>query len=375
MPFKRRNTTFIVIPATAGPGEARIVITSVLPEPLNSYTFTDRAGYTNSYAGAIIFYSSDSIPPLDNTYTYLAVVENAGAFSALHMGEVHDGSVREVTAGVPAVQIWSTEGSSVGTQKWLSAGFAVLEAYATTGEAVLRGRNGAKVRITNDAASGEIIINATGSGADLTITVTDILAMTAGSVDINATTAVTIDTTATNSSIALTAGGSGADMTLTATDQMRLAATDINLDATTQIEVQGTRAHLLTQQQTNLCTAALSPIPNAYTDITGCLITFSTVTTNARYKVDVSANLGMNPAGLTVVNVRLLVDGVAQTQQITAHMHEVQRDNEAQHYSGSLASAGSHTFKIQARDQLTSAVCDVAADDTTITVTIEESGG
>lgn len=368
MPFqKKQPITFITIPGNAGPGEARIVITSVLPAPLVTYTFTDRAGYLSSYAGGIILYSDDISPPLDTTYTYFAVVANEfGSFTAVHMGHVFNGAVREISAGVPAVQIWGGEAGSVLTQKWLTAGMAVLEAYSGTGEAIVRGLNGALVRITTDSGA-DIIVNAGGANAGISLTAADIITLLS---------ALSTTISTTTGSITLDANGSGADVLLTADDDIVLtAADDINFDAGGELQIQGTRAYMLTQIQTNKCNAALAPVPLAFTLVPNCSITLPTVTTNARYKVSIGARMGMNPAGgPTLLQGRVLVDGVAAPQIISLFLDEIQSENHPLFATGTLAAVGNHTFTFEASDVFNTAVCDVAVD-TTITVEIFESGG
>lgn len=163
--------------------------------------------------------------------------------------------------------------------------------------------------------------------------------------------------------------------TLIAQVLLTLQAPTINLNATTEVQIKGTRAYLLTQGQTALG-SGLSPIPNTFTDVPSCTVTLPTVTTNAKYLALLSANIGMNPPGLTIVQVRLQVNGAAQTQIVEAHMHETQRDNQPQFWFGNLATASaSNVFKIQAQDTLNSGVCDIEANNSTLTVLIFESGG
>lgn len=315
--------TSLTLPPFAGPGQARIFIGPDIPPPLLGYAFTDRAGYTGTYSSVIIFYNTDTTPPVDETWSYIGVVDNGfGVFSAVHFGHVQNGAVREISAGVPMVQIWGTEGSSIGTQKWLSAGTVGIEALAATGQMILRGFNG--VNINNMANGQNIGISATGGTAAVNLT-------SAGPIDFN---------------------------------------------AGTQLQIQGIKAWMTTFLDTLRCSAPLTPVPAVYTNVPGLFLNVTTITTNALYKVDVACDIGMNPAGgPTAIMVQLLVDGVAQAQNIVDYLAAVKRDTESNFWSGTLAAPGLHAFQVRAIDSFASGVCDIDFIHSTLRIEIMESGG
>lgn len=341
MPFRRNNGQFIVIPAGAGPGQARIVITSVLPAPLDTYTFTDRAGYANRYSGGVIFYSADSVPPLDNTYTYLCVVNNNAANTGdVHFGNVVNGVVKEYAAGFPAVQLWAGSTAAASPERWISGTTVGLEANSTNGQLLLRGIGDAPI-IATTVGTGSIQLNTASGNVQLTCT--------------------------TSGSIVLTTNTTG-DITLN-------ASRNLNLNAGGELQIQGVRAYALTQIQINSANAVLN-LTGVAQNIPGCSITLPTVTTNAKYEVDLVMDAIPIAAVGSIAVGQVTIDGVLQPAQVL-HQNDItdgNRDTTSQHYAGNLAAAGNHTFVYSAYDVVGAGNTQVQNLHTTIRVKIWESG-
>lgn len=83
-------------------------------------------------------------------------------------------------------------------------------------------------------------------------------------------------------------------------------------------------------------------------DITGATITFSTTKTNARYLVMASFYMAATAGNVNVATGKLNVDGVNQAAQANfTGTTTLDRANVAQSWRGTLAAAGSHTFKLR----------------------------
>lgn len=348
----------LIIPGDAGPGDSRIVITTQLPPPLDTYTFVDQAGYSDRYTAAIIFYPDDpDVPPDDNTYTYLATVGNpvGSVFSAVHMGHVSSGSVRQVSPGVPEVQIWGTESSSVATQKWLTGGLVEIMATQLTG--YLRMRAVDDIRMDLTGTSGVIGINATTTGSQVVISGATKVQMQ----DALNNARVFVDTTNVE-------GFSFGD-----TRWQGFGHFIINMSG--EVRLKATRAYLLTQIQTNLATAPDVTLTAVSQNIPGCSITLPTVTANARYDAIIVCDFEMTVVGSTTAIGRLSVDGVVQTQEAHLELTTTSvRATVSQVYSGTLAAAGNHTFILQALLSAASGTTLLKASHSTLKVQIFESG-
>jgi hypothetical protein len=100
MPFKNlEQLENITIPPNAQPGEARIVVGTDLPAPLDQYQVFSLGGPAVNYSGAIILYGEGD----DTTYQYLGIARHAlnpGDFH-VHWGFVWQGVVQEAVAGFP----------------------------------------------------------------------------------------------------------------------------------------------------------------------------------------------------------------------------------------------------------------------------------
>lgn len=363
MPFHDDNLQYIIIPANGVPGQARIVITSVLPPPLDTYTFTDRSGVSGRYTGGIIFYANDNTLPFDTTYTYLCVVSETlgNAVADVHMGTVVNGVVQEYAAGFPAVQLWAGNFGANGTERWISGGIVGLEANGAGagGGVTIRGINTAPIVLRTDASTGAVSI-ITASGA----------------ISFTANTTGGINFTTNTGNISLNASGVGANADIFAANRNRLAGSRVSLDASSQIEVKTTRAYLLTQIQTNAANANLNLTAVAQT-VPNCTMTLPTVTANAKYEARIVMD-SLNTAGVNSTAIgELLVDGALQAGQALA-LNDVangNRDTVTQQYSGNLATAGNHVFTFTAKDSVGAGNSQVQAAHCTLQVLIFESGG
>lgn len=179
----------ITLPPSAGPGEARIVIGPDLPPPLDTYTW---AGLR--YSSAIIFYG-EGLP--DDTYSYIAVVEDTTPFSTeVHWGHVAAGVVEEVTPGQPAVlNRFASPGSvghfvdATGALFNILSGFTVGAATAQINTSVITSLTSALLRVTGPTEFIGTITwqNALGGPAAISVDATDNAAMSGTNVAYGAT--------------------------------------------------------------------------------------------------------------------------------------------------------------------------------------------
>lgn len=89
----KRPTKSLTIPSNAGPGDARIVIGTVLPPPLDTYVVNP---FAQRFSAAIIFYMGTVG---DNDYAYIGVTNNSAPFVSLYFGAVNNGVIAERTTG------------------------------------------------------------------------------------------------------------------------------------------------------------------------------------------------------------------------------------------------------------------------------------
>lgn len=133
-------------------------------------------------------------------------------------------------------------------------------------------------------------------------------------------------------------------------------------------------AMLLTQIQSAACTAGATTTTTEQ-DVTGATVTFTTLRPNARYVCTGVFYFGANTGGGSVASGKLNVDGTTVNNlyaQFTGAT-TLDRATVTQTWSGTLASAGSHTLKL--RHQITTNVSGTFTlnnGQTTITVQIFE---
>jgi len=323
MPFKRNQTTFLVIPGNAGPGEARIVITSQLPPPLDTYTWF--VGPLR-YAGGIIFYPQGD----DTSFNYLATVDDPLDNNVIvHMGRVWNGAVVETLSPgpQPKVQAWSL--------------------FTGTGELF----DQLASHVISMAADGDVNISALGIASILSL---------------NAAGQLTLQGTS-QTSISATSGPVG------------ITGEEVNLFPTNELQLQGTRAYLTTQLATPRASSDLTLTSGAAGTevlVPGCTVTLPTITANARYKVKVACDFGCTSAGTATAVGALYINGTIQTGQALLGINGTDdRATVFQTYSGILATAGNYTFALRARKDAASGTMAAFATHTCLTVEILESGG
>jgi hypothetical protein len=277
----------ITLPAGAAPGSARIVIGPDLPPPLDTYVCTVLG--TSHFSGAIIFYSTDAILPLDDTYSFIGVLDNGlAAYTAVVYGMVRGGAVVERSAGIP--------------------------------EGIIQYAQGAGVVSVLNTAHDQVAIHADQD------------------VDIS-------------------------------------SGTTLNLDPGTELRLQSIRAYMLTQIGTAAASASLT-LSTTPTDVTGATLTLATVTANAKYEATITCDIQETVAGTTVGIGQLVVDGATQTQAALLACNATDdRATVTQVFTGNLATAGNHTFKIQGSKDIAAGTVIMNLTHTTISVKIWESGG
>jgi hypothetical protein len=109
------------------------------------------------------------------------------------------------------------------------------------------------------------------------------------------------------------------------------------------------------------------------TDITGATLTFDTETANAVYVAEAVFDFDTTTPGTTTIGVGFLnVDGSNQTSQSLFQVGAAtanDRTSSTQRWRGTLATAGSHTLKLQGT---VPANMEINATHTVLTVTIYE---
>lgn len=107
-------------------------------------------------------------------------------------------------------------------------------------------------------------------------------------------------------------------------------------------------------------------------DITGATVTFSTLKANAQYMCIGSFYFSMIAASTGLALGKLNIDGTNQGSFVnfTGLSSTPERHNLAQCWSGTLAAAGSHTFKLRGVGSAAVAAQRVNATHTTITVLV-----
>lgn len=95
-------------------------------------------------------------------------------------------------------------------------------------------------------------------------------------------------------------------------------------------------------------TSSLTRTDTTYADITGATVTFSTTAANAEYTVIGVFDCAVGTASSTTRMLgRIVTDGVAEGGFAIHEMDTLDRDTDTTVAKGTLASAGSHTIKLQ----------------------------
>ena len=112
----------------------------------------------------------------------------------------------------------------------------------------------------------------------------------------------------------------------------------------------------------------------ARADIAGATVTLTTKAANATYLVIATFDVQIGATAAGNMLGYLMVDGVDDSAQAAKRMDAVTRDTIVQVWQGTLAAAGSHTFKLQGQTTVASASAGniFTATSTKIQVTITE---
>lgn len=124
---------------------------------------------------------------------------------------------------------------------------------------------------------------------------------------------------------------------------------------------------MLTQNLTAACTANVG-LTTTEVDITGATVTFTTTKANATYLVTGSFYFAAASGAVTIASGKLNVDGTNRTAfaQFTGTSATTDRVSASQTWTGTLASAGSHTLKLRG----VAGASGVTVNDTHTTITV-----
>lgn len=130
MPFENQAIS-LTLPEGAGPGEARLVITSEIPQELQDFTFLDRFNATVELTGVIVFYNGS---PNDQTYLFMTWGLGSGGNNLmLYIGKVEFGAV----ADTPFSGFSRPEGMTIDASEFSATIFTWLGGSITGGNALI----------------------------------------------------------------------------------------------------------------------------------------------------------------------------------------------------------------------------------------------
>lgn len=110
----------------------------------------------------------------------------------------------------------------------------------------------------------------------------------------------------------------------------------------------GRVARLQTAIASMAATSALAMTDTTETDIPGASVTIVTTANNATYKVVATFDASVTTTNATTLMIgKLQVDGVSQTGTAIFAMDTALRATVVATWTGTLATAGSHTFKLR----------------------------
>lgn len=407
MPWEDAPLRTITIPGDAGPGDARIVITSELPPPLDTYTFNG----AQTYSGGIIYYAAGG----DTNYTYLCVVNDPAGDISVHIGHVRLGVVVDDGLAHPFVQSWLLS-PATGQQVFeIAARDQVrLSTGPTGGNLLLQAKKG-NISLLGTGATSAISGSTSGTG-DITFDAGGVarIGRNAGTVawqvsgtnvlgigdnaTIRGNTAIlltdnigpeTIDINSTGIRLATAAAGS--DITLSAADDVFITATgqvisldanggavnvagDLNVTGAGNVyQMDATQVRVLTSDAYAQASGAISP-NGTITLIPGCSVNVTSLRANAVCKIRSTLDFQELASSTSTSVVFIYVDGVQQSPQaIFSGRTEVGlRGTYAQNFRTTLAAAGAHTIELRCQNTLSSTAHQIAAQHTTIDVEVFE---
>lgn len=217
MPFLNPITT-LTIPENAGPNDPQLVITSVLPPPLDTY---EPLGANSRYVGGILWFAQG---PADDNFDFqcMAVQPATPTAVRIDLGSVRGGAVAETIFGGPAVQRWESLNAS-GDENYRFFGDRVTNELSEEFNAIV-GLSGTQLIM------GDSTVDLT-VGIGGVISIGGIGGVETGTVDIDSD-VVTIDTAAdvnvsAGDDVSITATD---DITISAGDDLSLIGTDISLN-------------------------------------------------------------------------------------------------------------------------------------------------
>jgi hypothetical protein len=301
MPWDSPPATSITIPGDAGPGTTRVVITTQLPAPLDTYVASGAAGGSGKYSGGIIFYGSGD----DTTYTYLCALGPAFSVSEVHFGHVRTGGVQERAAGTPDAIMINTNGSGFNTIKDIYAKLINI----STGTA---------------ADTGQLMLDANGTAAlrgyDPSITAAHDAMITAANNAVITASAVTLDSNGgiihadASPSGTVQLNGSVLDLNATTTGTVYITAGLLDIDAP-QLTYKAIPAAIKTGYGEGEATADLFAT-TASVALPGCSVTVTAAANGARYSVHVNLDVEVTVAGYGLLVGELYVNGVIQSRTL-----------------------------------------------------------
>lgn len=305
----------LVLPGTAGPGQARIVIGPDLPPALDTYVPSVPFPAATGYAGAIIFYSGGD----DTTYVYAAVVDDGtlGSIAGLVIGMVANNSVRETAPGYPDGVIWRADFTSGATDLY------------TNGQAV------------NHHSERDMLIST--ERGDITVQANNVAGL-GGNVDIVAL-----------ADMVLRANGLGSvGLTIDAnfTDVLQLLTLQVGADS--QIgngyKVLGENGRVLLLLDERQASGSIAGLGLGAATVPGCSITFDTFAAETHIKVMGFFDFSDSAVTTSIAVGECVIDGVVQVRQalLQSEGSNNVRATVGQQWTANLA-PGSHTITLQAR--------------------------
>lgn len=124
----------------------------------------------------------------------------------------------------------------------------------------------------------------------------------------------------------------------------------------------------------NVIQSAALTLTTTFTDVTGVTQTFSTSRANATAVVfatcDFFITVAIGAGGLT--GGQVVVDGVAQAGQADLNANIANRGTAGVVWTGTLASSGSHTIKLQARKTINAGTAAIETQTKMVIMVIEQ---
>lgn len=118
---------------------------------------------------------------------------------------------------------------------------------------------------------------------------------------------------------------------------------------------------------------SIQTVTNVETDVTGAVVIITTAAANAAYSVQGVFDFDVSTGAATVAVGRLNVDGTSNTTSEAHHGgNAVGRETVAQTWTGTLAIAGNHTFKLRVLKTVNTGAINSNSGHTSALITITE---